>query len=86
MVIGGVSALIAAGQSMLVVPQDEITEFRGASPVYFSLLLLCPFYVITCGVLLLRGVPFAKWLIFPWFGYCGPGSFSTLPLFGSLLV
>jgi hypothetical protein len=86
LVISGGGALIVVGRSMLTVPQDEITEFRGGSPIFFSLLLICPFYVVACGVLILRGMPFSKWMVFLWFGYWGPGSFSTLPIFGAPLA
>jgi hypothetical protein len=82
---GGLSAAAVTGRSMLLISHDEITELRDSSPVFFSLFLICPLYVITCGALILRGRPFAKCMTMPWFGYCGPGSFSTFPIFGQYL-
>jgi hypothetical protein len=85
LVIGGISAIIGVGRSMLMTPNDEMREFRSDSPVFYSFILLCPLYVIICGLLVLGGKTASRWLVIPWLGYCGPGAFNTVPVFGGLL-
>jgi hypothetical protein len=66
-------------RSTLQVSPDEVAEFRSVQPVTYALLFLYPLYVVSCGLLVLRGVGFARWLIILWFCYFGPGSFVILP-------
>jgi hypothetical protein len=78
-IIGGAIALVETYRSTLLVSPDEVAEFRSVRPVTYALLFLCPLYVVSCGLLVLRGVGFARWLIILWFCYFGPGSFAILP-------
>src|SRR5690348_11907196 len=49
--------------------EEHVAEFRTQHPFQFAFLYVGPVLAIVCGVFMLRGFNWARWLLVVWFGY-----------------
>jgi hypothetical protein len=59
---------------------QQIAEFRSQHPFQFARLYLGPILALVCGVFMLRGCNWARWLLVVWFGYNIIGNVMHSPL------
>ena len=64
--------------------EERIAEFRSQHPFEYILMYVGPIIAVVCGIFILRGCNWARWLLAVWFGYNVAGALFHWP-FKSLI-
>jgi hypothetical protein len=76
---GGI-ALLTSLLPKLPGAEEHIAEFRSQHPVQYALIYVGPILAVICGVFMLRGCNWARWLLVVWFGHNVVGNALHSPL------
>ena len=76
---GGI-ALLNSQLPKLPGAEESIAEYRSQHPVLYAVMLAGPIVAVVCGVFMLRGHNWARWLLVIWFGYNVIGNVLHSPL------
>lgn len=76
---GGI-ALLTSLLPKLPGAEERIAEFRSQHPFQYALIYVGPILALVCGVFMLRGCNWARWLLVVWFAYNVIGNVLHSPL------
>lgn len=76
----GSIALLTSLLPKLPGAEERIAEYRSQHPVLYALIFVGPILAVVCGVFMLRGCNWARWLLVVWFEYNVIGNVLHSPL------
>src|SRR5688572_3564335 len=79
-VFGSIALLTSLLPPITAAAGQRIAEFRSQHPLQFALTYVSPVLALTCGVFMLRGCNWARWLLLIWFGHNVIGNALYSPL------
>jgi hypothetical protein len=77
---GSIALLMSLLPPVDAAASQRIAEFRSQHPYQFALLYVGPILAVVCGVFMLRGCNWARWLLVVWFGHNVIGNVLHSPL------
>jgi hypothetical protein len=76
---GGIALLTSLLPPVDAAADQRLTEFRSQHPFQFALIYVSPILAVVCGVFMLRGCNWARWLLVVWFGHNAIGNILHSP-------